>query len=267
MSVIWSGVTEQGAVVPVQVTAEGKVVAVSSVPSGNYLQLTGGNLTGDLTLGTNPSAPNITLGASGSFNFNGILTGGFAGYYAPLGNITKAAFIRGDSVLFTSQDGNFLYGVFNTAGDFKIGGIAGAHKISLNADGSGTFTGTLTATVVPPSDARFKENITPANSQLADVVALGKQLKNFDWNDKAPLNAELRAVRQLGLIAQEAEKVSPGIVKTIKRTKRVKELTPEKVTYEEVDDSYKGISHDALIMKLLGAVAELSAEVEALKSK
>ena len=33
----------------------------------------------------------------------------------------------------------------------------------------------------------------------------------------------------------------------------------------EVDDSYKGLSQEALIMKLIGAVAELSAEVQALK--
>jgi hypothetical protein len=35
---------------------------------------------------------------------------------------------------------------------------------------------------------------------------------------------------------------------------------------QEIDDSYAGLSTDALIMKLIGAVAELSAEVEALKS-
>jgi hypothetical protein len=67
-----------------------------------------------------------------------------------------------------------------------------------------------------------KENITPANPQLADVVALGKLLKNYDWNEDAPLNEEIRSQRQLGLIAQEAEKVSPGLVKTIKRTKQGK---------------------------------------------
>jgi hypothetical protein len=46
-------------------------------------------------------------------------------------------------------------------------------------------------------------------------------------------------------------------------------VTPEEIvpaTYEEVDDSYKGLSQDVLVMKLLGAVAELSAEVEALKA-
>ena len=52
MSVIWSGITEEGAVVPVQVTEEGKVVAVGDGPQGDYLPITGGNLTGDLTIDT-----------------------------------------------------------------------------------------------------------------------------------------------------------------------------------------------------------------------
>ena len=150
-------------------------------------------------------------------------------------------------------------------------------------------------------------------------------------------------MRQLGLIAQEVEEVCPTITKTIFRTKRGKELTPEKVipavyeeevipavyeeqiipaeyktilvpaevddegnkispaktekvlvtpeqteqvlvtpeqtkqvlvkeeevipaTYEVLDDNYKGISTDALIMKLIGAVAELSAKVAALEA-
>ncbi len=42
------------------------------------------------------------------------------------------------------------------------------------------------------------------------------------------------------------------------------QVTP--ATYDEIDDSYKGISHDALIMKLLGAVAELTAKVTALEN-
>ena len=41
------------------------------------------------------------------------------------------------------------------------------------------------------------------------------------------------------------------------------------MTYEvgEGEDSYKAINHDILVMKLLGAVAELKAEIEELKSK
>lgn len=73
MSVIWSGVTAEGAVVPVQVTAEGKVVAVGEGPVGDYLPITGGDLTGDLTLGTDK----IELKTDGSITAAGSAT--FAG--------------------------------------------------------------------------------------------------------------------------------------------------------------------------------------------
>ena len=176
-------------------------------------------------------------------------------------------------------------------------------NVSITGGGAATFAGNITAGNV--SDIKFKENITDAHPQLDDVVALGSSLKNWDWNDDAPLNEELRARRFLGLVAQEAEKVCPGLTYTVPRTKQGAELTPEVVvpavyetrtvpavldeegkvveaetteqvlvteeqvtpaTYEELDDSYKAINHDILVMKLLGAVAELSAKVEALEA-
>ena len=162
----------------------------------------------------------------------------------------------------------------------SVGGYSS--KITFFSGGSATFAGTVTATVVPPSDARFKENLTAANSQLADIVTLGGMLKNYDWNDDAPVNETIRAQRQLGLVAQDVEAVCPTLIKTIARTKNGAELTPavtelkgprgniireaQEATYEQVDDSYKGYSSDALVMKMLGAIAELQAEVEALKA-
>jgi hypothetical protein len=145
-------------------------------------------------------------------------------------------------------------------------------NFEVRASGDATFAGNITAGNV--SDIRFKTNIKPAAPQLSDVVALGSQLKNWDWNDDAPLNAELRTRRFLGLVAQEAEKICPELTYTVSRTKQGKELTPETTdddgkvipaTYEELDDSYKAINHDIIVMKLLGAVAELQAEVAALK--
>ena len=147
-------------------------------------------------------------------------------------------------------------------------------NITLKMNGDAIFSGSVTASNV--SDIRFKENITDANPQLADAVALGSQLKNWDWKDDAPLNEELRAKRFLGLVAQEAEKVCPGLTYTVSRTKQGAELTPETTdeegnvtpaTYEELDDSYKAINHDILVMKLLGAVAEQSTQIETLKTK
>jgi len=128
-------------------------------------------------------------------------------------------------------------------------GSSGADVITFNDSGAATFTGNITAGNV--SDIKFKENITDAHPQLDDVVTLGSSLKNWDWKEEAPLNEELKSKRFLGLIAQEAEEVCPSL------------------TYEvgEGKDSYKAINHDILVMKLLGAVAELKAEVEALKAK
>jgi hypothetical protein len=231
---------------------------------------------------------------------------------------------------FNGNDANMAYPCIR-ARQYAAGGrayqgmnAAGTETYYVGGSGEAGFAGTVTATVVPPSDARFKENITPAKPQLADVVALGGLLKNYDWNDQAPLNEEIRSQRQLGLIAQEAAEVCPAIVKDIHRTKQGAVITPEEIipavyeekvipaeyktivvpaklgpkgkeivpasteevlvtpeyteqvlveeekvipaTYEELDDSYKGISTDALIMKLIGAVAELSAEVTALKA-
>tara|TARA_R100001086_G_scaffold1071_3_gene670 strand:- start:8786 stop:11425 length:2640 start_codon:yes stop_codon:yes gene_type:complete len=157
-------------------------------------------------------------------------------------------------------------------GGFTTGASGATSQILAN--GTALFAGTVSAQgSVLTSDQRFKENITDANSQLADITALGKKLRNWDWTADAPVAD--KDTRFLGLVAQEAEIICPGIVKTIARTKQGAELTPETTdeegnvtpaTYEELDDSYKGISNDVLIMKLLGAVAELSAKVAALEA-
>ena len=113
------------------------------------------------------------------------------------------------------------------------------------------------AGVVLTSDKRFKQNITPASSQLADVLALGGLLCNWDWTDDAPVMD--KDTRFLGLIAQEVETTCPGLVGTVHRLS-------EGPNGEELDDSYKGIKTDVIVMKLLGAITELKAEVDALKN-
>ena len=53
MSVIWSGVTEQGAIVPVQVDETGKVLATVG-PDGGYVRISGDVMTGPLFLSGDP---------------------------------------------------------------------------------------------------------------------------------------------------------------------------------------------------------------------
>ena len=229
---------------------EGRVKAsrASAGTAGVFSGFLGSTLTFEVL--ANGSA---TFGqASNSTNNNGVSIGGN----------------NGSLNVYTTRYSTDCFQILNTSG-------SGTNvAVRFDGDGDATFAGTVTASNV--SDIRFKENITDANPQLADTVALGSQLKNFDWNDDAPLNEELRAKRFLGLIAQEAEKVCPGLTYTVPRTKQGKELTPavldeegnetKAATYEELDDSYKAINHDILVMKLLGAVAELSAKVAALES-
>ncbi len=57
------------------------------------------------------------------------------------------------------------------------------------------------------SDAKLKKDIQPARSQSADVKALGKALKRYRMKD-APAGAP----EHLGLIAQDVELISPGLV-------------------------------------------------------
>ena len=112
MSVIWSGVTEEGAVVPVQVTAEGKVVAVGDGPEGDYLKLTGGNLTGDLTVNQQ-----ITLTTNGSASFAGDVTVGGGGVLPATPNISLNADGSADFAgAVVVSDGTSLGCVLNKAG-------------------------------------------------------------------------------------------------------------------------------------------------------
>ena len=53
MSVIWSGITEEGAVVPVQVDVSGRVIATASVPD-EYVLKSGDTMTGPLELSGDP---------------------------------------------------------------------------------------------------------------------------------------------------------------------------------------------------------------------
>ena len=91
MSVIWSGITEGGAIVPVQVDDSGKVIATAS-PSGDYVKKTGDTMTGPLVLPGNPtqnlqaatkqyvdasSGGGSGLLAYGAWNSSGGMQGGF----------------------------------------------------------------------------------------------------------------------------------------------------------------------------------------------
>lgn len=86
------------------------------------------------------------------------------------------------------------------------------------------------------SDERLKENVTDAAPKLAQVNALRVVNFNLIGDD----------LKQIGLLAQEVEKVFPAIV-------------------TEDSDGYKGIKYSVLVPILLKAIQELTARVEELE--
>jgi len=104
----------------------------------------------------------------------------------------------------TDHDDNssvFLYG---------IGGLGGqaVTRMVIYSDGDiynhdNTYGST--------SDQRIKQNITDASSQWDDIKSL--RVRNFKRKDDVRQYGEDNAQVQLGLIAQETETVSPGLVK------------------------------------------------------
>ena len=255
--------------------------ALSNNTTGNYSTALGLS-----ALFTNTGGGSNTAVGQGALHNN--ITGNYntavgreAGYYIEGSNNTILGAYRGSTADATLSDTVIISAGkterlrINSSGSALIGGTPSSPNITLNADGSATFTGNITAANV--SDIRFKENIADAQPQLADVITLGSSLKNWDWKEEAPLNDELKAKRFLGLIAQEAELVCPDLTYEVSKTKNGKELTPAELdedgnvvveaTYEQLDDTYKAINHDILVMKLLGAVAEQNATIEDLKAR
>ena len=97
------------------------------------------------------------------------------------------------------------------------------------------------------SDARLKENIVDANSQWEDLKAI--QIRNYNYKLETNYNTHT----QLGLIAQEVECISPGLV-----TDSIDETT---------GDTIKSIKYSVLYMKAVKALQEAMERIETLEAK
>ena len=86
-------------------------------------------------------------------------------------------------------------------------GSAGTPAAQLHVTGDGLFTGNITAYY--SSDISLKDNIRPIESAIFKV----KQIRGvtFDWNEKSNKLQQEKG-HDVGLIAQEVEKVLPEIV-------------------------------------------------------
>jgi len=103
--------------------------------------------------------------------------------------------------------------------------------------GSGTYTGTWTQA----SDERYKTNIIPLSDLLKKVNLL--QPVGYEWNKEEFPENNFPDGNQIGLIAQEVEKLFPEIVATNQ-------------------DGYKSIDYSKISVLLIQAMKEQQSEIE-----
>jgi hypothetical protein len=113
---------------------------------------------------------------------------------------------------------------------------------SVIINGSGTYSGTWTQA----SDEKFKKNIQPLKNSISKIqqlngVSYGLRKvkfpeKNFDDG------------RQIGLIAQNVEKVFPELVKTD-------------------SEGYKSVAYQNMVAVLIEAIKEQQSSIEELKKE
>ena len=130
------------------------------------------------------------------------------------------------------------------------------------------------------SDERIKQNITDANSQWNDIKAI--KVRNFERKDDVAQYGTGKKV-QIGVVAQEVETVSPGLIKEGEPMAEDIKISSEFGTlYEDGDDipegkaigdikevkeKVKSVSYSVLYMKAIKALQEAQTRIETLETK
>jgi hypothetical protein len=107
------------------------------------------------------------------------------------------------------------------------------------------------------SDQRLKENIVDATSQWDDIKGL--QVRKYNFREASGHETHT----QLGLIAQEVESVSPGLVQTtpVKEGEIVLDADGNQL------ESIKSINYSVLYMKAVKALQEAQTKIETLETQ
>ena len=134
----------------------------------------------------------------------------------------------------------------------RLGGTLGSLVVKADGDCENT-NGRYTQS----SDSRIKENIVDANSQWEDI----KALRWVNYNYKPETNHPGHT--QLGVIAQEAELVSPGIV----QESDTADVDWDEGLKAEVGDTYKTVAYSLIAMKAAKGLQEVMLRIEALEAQ
>lgn len=123
-----------------------------------------------------------------------------------------------------------------------------AGKLEVKGDGDAENTN---GTYGQISDSKLKENIVDANSQWEDIK--GVRIRNFRFKESTGFSTHT----QIGVVAQELEAVSPGLVKD----------SDDLDTNGNVIGTTKSVKLSVLHMKAIKALQEAMDRIETLETK
>jgi len=136
----------------------------------------------------------------------------------------------------------FLYGLHSATNNVS----GGTTSILIYTNGNVVNTNNSYGAI---SDIKLKENIVDANSQWDDIKALQVRKYNFK---------EGQTHTQIGLVAQEAELVSPGLVS---------ESPDRDQDGNDLGTTTKSVNYSVLYMKAVKALQEAMERIETLEAK
>ena len=103
------------------------------------------------------------------------------------------------------------------------------------------------------SDSKLKENIVNANSQWDDIKAI--KVRNFNFKESTGLSTH----KQIGVVAQEIETVSAGLV--------YESIDRDLDTGEDLGTKTKSVKYSILYIKAIKALQEAITKIETLETK
>lgn len=205
---------------------------------------------------------NILIVDNSSDTINPLILGDFVNENLRLGadvtvvqnlGVNRDAYANAALGVESNSNGWAVYSTKGTAangynffeGNVAIGSTSLVTSYALSVSGDGNFTGSVTATnITAPSDIRFKKNIQTINNSLNKVLNIRGVY--YDWRVNEYPDRGFSGKKQVGVIAQEVEKVLPELVITD-------------------NDGYKSVAYDKLTAVLIEAVKEQQKQIEELK--
>lgn len=198
-----------------------------------------------LSIGTVDAFGVKSEGAGGNHSNYGVFARG-----SGLGDCTADVF----GVYGKAQSGKYNYGIYGSVNSFLPEGCTGNSY-------AGYFDNKVFATeYMSPSDIQFKENIKGLENALDIISRLSAKTYTFKKNDEF-LGIAFPEGLRYGFIAQEIEKILPGIVKQ-SHNPEIKDKE-NKIISKSFD--FKAVDYNALIPILVEGMKEQQIQIEELK--